>query len=137
MKYILYKDGSGICKTREGITLDTLISITFTGDVSALRMSVSSNGSERFFSIVNSVATLSKNAFSEGINKITVYGKSKRWKCEALSLKDNILTPCGCDSTEEIALFKSEYERLSKRLSACENQLSELSKAIKGSKLFK
>ena len=120
-----------------GVPLEMLTSIEFSGDSSALRLSVSSKNGERFFSILNSAATLSRNAFSEGENRITVYGKSKKWKCEALNLKDNILTPCGCDSTEQIALFKSEYERLSKRLSACEAQLSELSKAIKGSKLFK
>ena len=137
MKYILYKDGSGICKTREALPLESINSIEFFGDSSALRLSISSNGNERFFSIVNSVAALSKSAFSEGVNKITVYGKDKRWKCESLNLKEDTITPCGCDSTEQIAFFKSEYERLTKRLSACESQLSELSKAIKGSKLFK
>ena len=137
MKYILYKDGSGICKTRESIPLEKLTSIELSGDSSALRLSVSSKDGERFFSVINSVATLGRNAFSEGINKITVYGKDKRWKCEALELKENAVTPCGCDSTEQIALFKSEYERLTKRLSACESQLSELSRAIKGNKLFK
>ena len=137
MKYLLYNDGSGICKTRKGVPLETLTSIDFSGDSGALRFSVNSSAGERFFSIVNSVATLNKSAFSEGVNKITVYGKNKVWKCESLSLKDNILTPCGCDSTEQIAFFKSEYEKLFKRLALCEAKLSELSRAIEGNKLFK
>ncbi len=137
MKILLFKDGSGICKTREGIPLELLTSIEFLGDSSALRFSVNSSEGERFFSISNSVAMLGKGAFSEGINRITVYGKNKVWKCESLSLKNNILTPCGCDSTEQIAFFKSEYERLTKRLSLCEARLSELSRAIEGNKIFK
>lgn len=137
MKYILYKDGSGICKTRSGAPLEMLNSIEFSGDTDALRLCIASKQGERFFSVTNSVAALSRNAFSEGENRITVYGKNKLWKCEALNLKDDILTPCGCDSTEQMAFFKSEYERLQKRLSACETMIAELSQAIKGSKLFK
>ena len=137
MKFILYKDGPGLCKTREGEALDEIVMLHFTGDGSEIRLGVSSNGNpERFYSITNGCSAIPKYAFFEGENKITVYGKTKLWKCESLFLKENYFTPMGCDSTEEILAFKSEYEKLHKRLSLCEAQLSELSKAIFGSKLF-
>lgn len=138
MKYILYKDGSGLCKTREGELLSRFVTLQFISDGSEIRLGISKSGAnERFYSITNGSAIIPSSAFFEGENQITVYGKSKLWKCEALNLQDNIISPVGCDSTEQIVIFKSEYERLQKRISICESQIAELTKSIDGAKLFK
>ncbi len=137
MKYILYKDGSGLCKTREGETLSDIVTLQFIGDGSEIRVGVrNKENSERFYKITNGSVAIPKNAFCVGINQITVYGKQKLWKCESLALDSGTLYPNGCDSTEQILNFKNEYEKLLKRLFLCEAQISELKKTVNGTKLF-
>ena len=136
MKYILYKDGSGLCKTREKEVLENVIQLQFLGDGSEIRVGIFSNGKERFYSITNGAVILPATAFCDGENKITVYSKNRLWKCESLILNENELFPAGCDSTEQIAFFKSEYEKLQKRLFGCEMQISRLEKIVEGNTLF-
>ena len=137
MKYILYKDGSGLCKTRKGEELSDVVTLQFIGDGSELRIGLrNEENGERFYKINKGSVALPKSVFSEGENKITVYGKDKLWHCEALMIEGGTVYPVGCDSTEEILVFKSEYEKMQKRLSICEIKIRELEKALNGVKLF-
>lgn len=137
MKYILYKDRTGLCKTRKGEELSDVVTLQFAGDGSEMRVGIrSEENGERFYKITEGSVAIPKSAFKDGLNQITVYGSDKLWKCEELVLHDGFLHPNGCDSTEEILNFKSEYEKLYKRLALCEAQISELKRAVNGAKLF-
>ena len=137
MKYILYKDGSGLCKTREGERVFDIVTLRFAGNCGEVRVGIrNEENGERFYKITDGSVAVPKGVFSSGENKITVYGKDRLWVCESLILDSDLLYPAGCDSTEEILAFKSEYEKLQKRLSICEIKIRELENAVNGVKLF-
>ena len=124
IEYKLFSDSSGICSTRASTLLDDTVTLKFCGRDDIVRIGITKpNEKERFYSLSGQTTEISRHAFGEGENKLTVYGKTKRWKCESLVLADNVITPYGVDTPEQLLLFKSEFERLCARLSICESRL--------------
>lgn len=135
IEYKLFTDGSGICATREEKISEERIVLRFPSY--ALRVGVISDTErERFFNLTNGECDISVEAIKEGENRITVYGKTKRWKCESLSRSGDRLFPVGIDSAEEISAFKEEYEKIYARLSLCERRLFALEEKINAKALF-
>lgn len=137
IEYKLFFDGSGICGDREALTLADTVALRFSGDGVKTRLGIiSDNAQERFFNISENKTEISASAFAQGENRLTVYGKGKRWKCEPLLRCENKISPRGIDSAEEISHFKSEYEMLSTRLALCESRLYSLEEKIEKQILF-
>lgn len=124
IEYKLFSDNSGICATREPQELGETVEIKLSGNGEVVRIGITKpNESERFYNVSDSSTEVRGSAFGEGENKVTVYGKTKRWKCESILLCDGLLCPVGVNASEQILLFKLEYERLYARLSLCEGRL--------------
>ena len=124
IEYKLFSDNSGICSTRTATPIEDTVTLKFSGRDDIVRIGITKpNESERFYNLNGQTTEISRQAFGEGENKLTVYGKTKRWKCESLVLADNVITPYGVDTPEQLLLFKSEFEKLCARLSICESRL--------------
>ena len=124
IEYKLFSDNSGICSTREGVCLGESVTLKFPHVCEVVRIGITKpNESERFFNVNDAQTQISSASFGEGENKVTVYGKAKRWKCESLALKCGRLLPMGVDSSEQILHHKTEYEKLCARLTLCESRL--------------
>ena len=137
INYRLFADGTGICVTRDEIPVSDTVCLSFSGDGAQTRLGIISNEEkERFFTISDSSCEISSASLTDGENRLTVYGKGKRWKCEPLLMRDGKISPSGIDSSEQILFFKSEYERLCTRLSMCETRLYELETKINQRSLF-
>ncbi len=136
IEYKLFTDGSGICTERERKVLGERITFKFQEN-SAVRVGIIADGeNERFFNLTNGECEISANVIKEGENRLTVYGKNKRWKCESLLREGEILYPRGVDSAEEISAFKTEYEKIYARLSLCEARIFALEEKINSKTLF-
>ena len=137
IEYKLFSDNSGICSTREGLYLDESVTLKFPQGCEVVRIGITKPGeSERFFNVSDSKTQVSRASFGEGENKLTVYGKTKRWRCEALTLEGNRLFPSGVDSSEQILHHKTEYEKLCARLTLCESRLIALEQKINQKIIF-
>ncbi len=137
IEYRLFCDGSGICATREGERISDRVLIRLTGDTSAARIGIISDARpERFFNLNNGESEISSDSFGEGENRVTVYGKSRRWKCEPVVRTGDTLLPAGVDSAEQLMLFKAEYERICARLTLCESRLHALEEKVNQKALF-
>ena len=136
IEYKLFTDGSGICTQREEKVTGERITFKFPEN-SALRVGIIADGeNERFFNLTNGECEISANVIKEGENRITAYGKNKRWKCERLLREGEKLSPCGVDSAEEISAFKTEYEKIYARLSMCEARIFALEEKTNSKNIF-
>ena len=136
IKYNLFYDNSGICEKRDDIALGEVLTLTFCGGEGVRVGVVGEGGGERFFSVRDGVCQICATSLFEGENRVTVYGKSKRWKCESLIKKGDVITPAGVDCAEHISLFKSKYESIFTRLAMCEGRLCALENQINQKSLF-
>jgi hypothetical protein len=136
IKYNLFFDNSGICEKREPLTLGETLTLTFFGGEGVRVGIVGEAGGEKFFSVRDGACRICTASLEEGENRVTVYGKSKRWKCESLIKKGDVITPAGVDCAEQISLFKSKYESIFTRLAMCEARLCALENQINQKSLF-
>ncbi len=137
IEYKLFSDNSGICATREGVSLGESVTLKFPTSCNVVRIGITKPAEcEKFFNVSDSQTQVSCASFGEGVNKVTVYGKTKRWKCESLTLDGNRLFPAGVDSSEQILHHKTEYEKLCARLTLCESRLIALEQKINQKIIF-
>ena len=136
IKYNLFYDNSGICEKREPLVLGDTLTVAFLGGEGIRVGIVGDEGGERFFSVREGACQICAASLFEGENRVTVYGKSKRWKCESLIKNGDVITPAGVDCAEQISLFKSKYEPIFTRLAMCEGRLCALENQINQKSLF-
>ena len=137
IEYKLFFDGSGICAKRDGHDVTDTLTLSFSGEGEKHRLGIISDGKgERFFNITDSKTEISASSLDEGENRLTVYGKNKRWRCEPLVREENRIYCGGVDSAEEIMHFKSEYEKIYATLALCEARLHALEEKTSKAFLF-